>query len=509
MFKAGSWLLILFFLLAVSRQACASGAGAPYFTDLGQFNYAKFLMDEGEYRTAAREFGRLIESFPGSQLISEAQFRMAEAYLYSGEYREAEAQFRLYISNFIDSPFSIVAEIKMQEARDKLKKVSPQPALPEIYREMRPNLRAVQVMLFEGKDNREMGREMDRLKDAGIDTIIVRAFHNSGDRFYPAASPAEKRGVYFRSNHSLVVDDLLPKVIELAHARGLKVFAWMTTRYADYGIEDNAELACVAYDIRNMEYGRCKGLDLFNEKSLERLDKIYSDLADNAIDGVLFQDDLVMRHNEGLGKIARALFEKDTGSPLDPEALYIRTEEGKVHYTELFWKWASWKNRRLVNAAERLKRGVRAKRPTAVFAIHLMYESVTNPPYALAWLSQDLSEALRADFDYFSIMAYHRQIGEELEKPIPEVRDMIVKMANDASIAVGESKRVLIKIQTIDWRTGSKLSDEEVVDIIREIKGAGDFSLAVVPYRVDFPFNELAAGKVALAGPHTGAGVKQ
>ena len=507
MFKAGSWLLILFFLFVPARYSSAAQS-APYFTDLGQFNYAKFLMDEGDYRTAAREFGRLIESFPGSQLIGEAQFRMAEAYLYSGEYREAEAQFRLYISNFIDSPFSIVAEIKMREARDKLRKASP-PPLPEIYREMRPGLRAVQVMLFEGRDSQEMGQEMDRLKDAGIDTLIVRAFHNSGDRYYPAAHPAEKRGVYFRTSHSPVVDDLLPEVIELAHARGLKVFAWMTTRYADYGIEDDTELACVAYDIESMEYGRCKGLDLFNERSIERLERIYSDLAENAIDGVLFQDDLVMRHNEGLGPVARALFEKDTGAAIDPEALYIRTGDSRVHYTELFWKWASWKNRRLVKAAERLKGVVRAKRPTAVFAINLMYESVTNPPYALAWLSQDLGEALRADFDYFSIMAYHRQIGEELEKPLPEVREMIVKMANDASMAIGEPKRVLIKIQTIDWRTGGKLSDEEVVDIIREIKGAGDFSLAVVPYRGDFPFNELAAGRVALSGPHTGTGVKQ
>jgi len=127
MFKAGSWLLILFFLFVPARYSSAAQS-APYFTDLGQFNYAKFLMDEGDYRTAAREFGRLIESFPGSQLIGEAQFRMAEAYLYSGEYREAEAQFRLYISNFIDSPFSIVAEIKMREARDKLKKASPPPS---------------------------------------------------------------------------------------------------------------------------------------------------------------------------------------------------------------------------------------------------------------------------------------------------------------------------------------------------------------------------------------------
>ena len=41
----------------------------PYFTDVGQFNYAAFLMREGDFQLAAREFARLIESFPASPLI--------------------------------------------------------------------------------------------------------------------------------------------------------------------------------------------------------------------------------------------------------------------------------------------------------------------------------------------------------------------------------------------------------------------------------------------------------
>jgi len=488
--------LLILLLLAWTRVAGAA-TRAPYFTDLGQFNYARFLMDEGDYQTAAREFGRFIDCFPGSPLISEAQFRMAEAYLYSGRYSEAEGQFRLFISNFVDSPFAIVAEIKMQEARDKLKKAAPQP-LPEIYREKRPYLRAVQVMLFEGRTYAEVESELESLAGAGVDTIIVRAFHNQGDRFYPAAKPSNKRGVYFKTSYAPVVDDFLPRVIEMAHSKGLKVFAWMTTRYADYGAEDDEGLACVSYDIQKMGYGRCKGLDLFNERAVQRLEGIYSDLASHEIDGVLFQDDLVMRHNEGFGEAAAALFEKETGTGLDPEALYIREPEGgPVHYTGLFWRWASWKNRHLVRVADRLKAVVKYKRPQAMFAINLMYESIVNPPYALAWLSQDLNEALMSDFDYFSIMAYHRQMGEELEKSAPEIRDMIVKMVGDASRAVGDPARVLIKVQTVDWRTGKPLADQEVVDLIREIKGARGVSLAVVPYRGGFPFGELSGGGLA------------
>ncbi|MBI2400794.1 MAG: tetratricopeptide repeat protein [Deltaproteobacteria bacterium] len=487
--------LALWLVLALPAGARADQL-SPYFTDLGQFNYARFLMDEGDYRAAAKEFSRLIESFPASPLISEAQFKMGEAYLYSGRYAEAETQFRLFISNFQDSPFSVVAEVKIQEARERGKKYIPRP-LPERLREMRPGLRAVQVMFFEGRTYAEVENEIKALKSSGVDTVILRVFHNKGDRFYPVARQGADRGVYFKTLNAPVVDDILPGVLDIAHRNGIKVFAWMTTRYADYGVEGGSE--CASYGLAEREFGRCKGLDLFSEEAIERLERLYSDLAAYDIDGVLFQDDLILRHNEGFGSSAMAAFARDTGMKLDPESLYVRgAKAGQVHYTKLFWKWSSWKNRRLVAVAERLMHTVKRKRPEAMFAINLMYESVTNPPYALAWLSQDLGEALNADFDYYSIMAYHRQMGQELQKDGSEIRDMIARMVADAANAIGEPRRVLMKVQTIDWKTGAPLENDEVVDLIREIKGVRDVSMAVVPYRGGFPFGALAGGVASL-----------
>jgi biofilm PGA synthesis lipoprotein PgaB len=486
--------VVLLLVLATPWSARADQM-SPYFTDLGQYNYARFLMDEGDYRNAAREFSRLIENFPASSLISEAQFKMGEAYLYSGKYGEAETQFRLFISNFEDSPFSAVAEVKMREARQRRNKFIPQP-LPELLREMRPGLRAVQVMYFEGKTYPEVEQEIKALKSSGVDTVILRVFHNKGDRYYPVARHGADRGVYFSTLSAPVVDNILPAILDIAHRNGIKVFAWMTTRYADYGVE--GESACASYDIPEREYARCKGLDLFSEEAVARLEKLYSDLAEHEIDGVLFQDDLVLRHNEGFGKAASAAFARDTGAKLDPESFYVRGgAAGQVHYTRLFWKWSSWKNRRLVGVAERLMHTVKRKRPEAMFAINLMYESVTNPPYALAWLSQDIGEALKADFDYYSIMAYHRQMGQELQKDGPEIRDMIAGMVADAVSTIGEPERVLMKVQTIDWKTGEPLEDDEVVRLIRQIKGVRDVSVAVVPYRGGFPFNALSGGGLA------------
>ncbi len=143
--------------------------------------------------------------------------------------------------------------------------------------------------------------------------------------------------------------------------------------------------------------------------------------------------------------------------------------------------------------AGRLRGVVREKRPGVKFALNLMYESVTNSPSALAWLSQDLAMSVEADFDYYSIMAYHRQMGYELGKRPIVIKGLIEKMVVDAARVVGDPQRVLIKLQTIDWKTGRALPDHEVVELIRRVRAIRDVSLAIVPYRGDFPFYELGS----------------
>jgi len=492
-FKVRGFILPLFLLYIIVFSGTALASERPFFTDQGQMRFARFLMHGGEYRSAAREFSRAIEFFPGSPLLVEAQFGISEAYYMAGLYDKAEVQFRQFVRNFQESPLAGSALSRLDELGWMRVRRLPVVPLPETALKPARGLKAVQVMLFEGRTLDEVDGELKGLKSAGVDTVILRVFHNSGDRFYRFVSPGDKRGVYFNTTSAPVVDDMLSSVLSSAHSHGLKVFAWMTTRYADYGAEGDEDLACRGYDIRSRSFVRCKGLDLFNDRAVERLERIYSDLAEYEIDGVLFQDDLVLRHNEGFGARMEVLFKKDTGLGIDPEALYLRTDGPSVHYTELFWKWASWKNRRLLDIAGRLKTAVAKKRPDARFAINLMYESVTNAPFALAWLSQDFSEAARRNFDYYSIMAYHRQMGEELKRDPDEIREIIGRMVEDASASVGAEK-VLIKVQTIDWSSGEPLPDEEVAGILNSVKAKERVSLAVVPYRLGLPLKDLAGG---------------
>ncbi|MBI5599047.1 MAG: hypothetical protein HY890_04845 [Deltaproteobacteria bacterium] len=482
-----------------------------HISDRGQLSYARFLYEAGDFKKAAREAARVIENFPLSPLKEEAHFMMADADLSAGLYREASIQFRQFLGNFIASPFAEQATLKLLEAQKRLDESREKPPEPLVMPSVptavqttstagAPAMRAVQVMVFGGRDMTEVENEIQGLKEAGVDTIIFRVFHNRGDRFYRFIKPRVKEGVYFNTTRAPVVADALTPVLDCAHKNGMRVFAWMTSRYADYGIAWRDDIGCRGYDVDKREITRCKGLDMFSEEAVRHLEGLYRDLASHDIDGILFQDDLVLKYNEGFGPHAAELFRKENGTDVFPEELYIRRPgSAAIFYTPRFWEWAAWKNRRLLGVAKRLKEAASEVNPRTRFAINLMYEAVTSPSNALAWLSQDIERAMEAGFDYYAVMAYQRQMADELRLTPDEAGDMIEGMAREASRIVEKPERVLIKLQTIDWTTGHPLNDADVVGLLRRIKGSYGVSLAVVPYRAGFPFNELGGAAKGFA----------
>lgn len=492
---------ILTSLFCILYSASHASESRPFLTDKDQFNYAQFLYKQGHYQVAAREFGRVIEYFPESPLIPMSHYMIGDAYLCASMYKEAENQLQQFMKNFPDSGLNTEASLKLEIAKTKIKEASlfSAPKLPRVKAqpEFRAPLRAVQVALFEGKNYAEVDSELDRLKAAGIDTVILRVFHNKGDRFYPFITPGNKYGVYFETKESPVVEDVLGPILGMAHKKGLKVFAWMTTRYADYGMEEKEDTACKAYDFNTKGVVRCKGLDIFNEDAVYHLERIFQDLATYPIDGILFQDDLVLKHNEGFGSYSEALYKRDTGKRLLPAGLYMSAEGGEENpqYTPEFWRWAAWKNKRLLHVAMRIKAIVKRKNPHAKFVINLMYESVSNPTYAMAWLSQSLDEAVKRGFDYYAIMAYHRQMQDELKKAPDEIQAMIEKIADDAVKIAGKPEKVIMKFQTIDWNTSGSLPDNDVIALFKKVQELDNISLAVAPYRRDFPFEKLGERK--------------
>lgn len=513
-------------LLAVVGAGLLS-ACAPVRPPAAEISAAEIVTQADEHRNAgrlkdaARLYSWVLESFPRAPERADAQFGIARVEMLRGEYLPAASDFSQFQRNYPGHPLAGPALLYESECNEHVERERRRVAMereaarrsrlerleksrrvravqPPVAKPVAPEpLIAAQVLVWEAGDWDALDREMAALKAAGFNAVIFRAFSNPGDRIYRFGKASKHAtGVYFRTSQVPVVADVLGRVTKLAHGRGLKLYAWMTSRYADYGLtgERAARWSERVYDLETGAVLEGKGLDLFNDRVVDHLAALYADLANYPIDGVLFQDDLVSRHTDGFSEAAARAYGQRFGKPLEPLDLYenIYQKEGTAkfyvgRYTDEFWQWVRWKNERLLDVAERLGGVVRARRPDAKIAVNFMYEAASSPKNGLAWLSQSISAAHARDFDYYAIMAYHRQIADELGLSIEQTATLIERMSRSL-YAGAHPLRAMFKLQIRDWNDKSPVSEQELDLMARAVRegarGTGVTpNLAIIPYR--------------------------
>jgi poly-beta-1,6-N-acetyl-D-glucosamine N-deacetylase len=332
-----------------------------------------------------------------------------------------------------------------------------------------PQLRVAQVLLFQGTTPAEIEANLARLKSAGVTTVFVRVFQNHGDRpLFFGGRPTPAVGVYFPTAAAPVVADDLAVVSAACRRLGLSIYAWMTTRACDWLLAERPDLAELRYDSAVGQVLPAGRLNIFHPVVRRRLTAVFRDLARADIDGVLFQDDLVLKAGEGFSPEAVAAYLKESGTAVTPGELFecaAGAGAGAIFspafYREAFWPWAAWKNRALLDLAQELMAAAREVRPGLRFALNMYYETVLNPRMALAWYAQDLGVARSRPFDYFSLMSYHRQIGRELSYAPDDAIAAVGVLSRQAAAIAGDPARVIVKVQSLDWETRAMIPAPE------------------------------------------------
>jgi biofilm PGA synthesis lipoprotein PgaB len=349
-------------------------------------------------------------------------------------------------------------------------------------------LLGVQVLTLNCKNYDEVEQSIVNLREAGVNTLIVRAFQNHGDAFHHFARPRCRVGVYFETEHGEVVDPMLTRLVSIAHRHDLKVFAWMETRKMPLRLTNPEKARAVRYDFANKTFRTLPLWSIFAEEVQRNLVALYQDVARTGIDGILVQDDLVMYQYEDFSPEAVSMFEREAGRVLSPKTLYLSIFKGPKgrwfvrNYSYTFWRWSRWKNQKLLDLARNLIRATREVNPNIKFALNFMYESVTDRDNALAWLSQDIESAMRLPVDFYAIMAYHRQIKKELHLSDEETYEKITSMATRLLRMIDDPSKILMKIQVQDWDTRKHIPSIEIDEVLRRIDSQNKISLAFVPY---------------------------
>jgi len=499
-------IFVLFLLLFLSQ-----GYSQEKLLNPGElYDSSMDLYYQGKWEEAIQGFSKVVQSAPVSKLVSYSQYMIGLCYLKMQKYEDAIQPLELYLKNYPEGDRASEAEKGIQMAKEQLKKktLAPSTVSEPVVKESLPELKkarrriCAQVANLEGRNLEEVEKRVKELKNAGVNTLIFRVFQNKGDRIYKFVTARHEEGVYFKTEYAPVVDDILGKVAEIVHRNGLEIFAWITTRYANYGLEGHREYRSKRYNFETKQLEEARGYNLFHPDVLKRLEGVFRDLGRTPIDGILFQDDLVLRHGEDFSTEANKAFLKEFGYLPHPDLFYIdsyKSESGKYYvkaYTDRFWTWANWKNRWLMNVAKRLMEAARESNPNLQFALNLYFEAVLNDVNGMVWFSQTLSEALKNNFDYYAIMAYHRQAMKDRNIELREAIGLMTEVTQKAVEVVGDPSKVLMKVWILDWKKNGGVSDElvsqkEIEEILTAILNQGEVSLAFVPYIDRFPVHSL------------------
>lgn len=394
-----------------------------------------------------------------------------------------------FIMTFVLFSLKSSQAIELEEVLSDIKSLPVEKiTIKKHYEDDIKKIRAIQIFVLP-KTDKELEKLLKVWKENGVNTIIVRVFHNPGDRYHFYANSDLKSGVYFKTNRAPMISDALGTVLPLAHSMGIRVYAWMTTRYADYNSNELEKM--IAYSVNKKSFQQARGLNIFSSEVQEYILSLFSDLAKYPIDGILLQDDLFVRYNEGFDFKTMADFQQEMGFYPNPNILFKLNGNGAVIYNDNFWIWRKWKSQKIAKFVGKINEKIKQINPSIKLVVNLTYEAIAHPKGALAWLAHDI-ESLKDVSDYFSLMAYHRQIMDEINISLQDsyiyLENMITKCMELFSAS---PERVLFKIQIKDWKSNEPININEILNLINYAKDIKNLSIAIVPYPPEAPLQIL------------------
>ncbi|WP_022850426.1 poly-beta-1,6-N-acetyl-D-glucosamine N-deacetylase PgaB [Limisalsivibrio acetivorans] len=346
-----------------------------------------------------------------------------------------------------------------------------------------PHLTGAQIFVLDPSYNGDLGRFFDEVQDAGANTVFLRVFHNSVDRYHLGMDSECSTGVYFHTEEACVVDDLLKRAVVEAEIRGMKLYAWMATRTLSFL---KTPVLMERTFIDGGTSGEGYGASIFKPAVRRKLIRLFEDLAAYDIDGILFQDDFIMRYREGASLPAIQRYYVDSGVFLDSDSLFSCSggnNRTKVPggCNDVYIPWAKWKTEMLAQFFGELRMAVLKRNPSIRFAANVYYETPLDDMIGMSWYSQSIDRLMKAGFDYFAVMCYHDQIKNELNLSDIETKSYVNSIVNSLVSKVKEPSRVLVKLQRISWQDKSVIPGEEMKGVCSILDSYGGVSKALVP----------------------------
>ncbi len=316
---------------------------------------------------------------------------------------------------------------------------------PDTVSALQKPMIGAQISVLEGDNWLACEEYFLELKKLGYNTIILRVFHNHGDRFHGMVKDSHRKhiqeGVYFNTDRAPVISDILTPACKNAQRAGLKIFAWMTTLKANYNRSSKPQVLSFNENLGTITPEN-NLLDPQAPENIDFLKQLFKDLAAYPIDGILLQDDLILRHNQGFERQNHTI----VPNPKDIYRLKGRTHTEISAYKAPFHNWRRQQALKLQHLANEIFTTCRSLKPNILCAQNIHYELLYNADWGRDWFACTLESMAASKADYLMIMAYQERIRRELELPFEELSPTMLKIFKNGLL--NEKERIIFKFET-------------------------------------------------------------
>lgn len=289
---------------------------------------------------------------------------------------------------------------------------------------------------------------IQRIQVIKPNTVFLQAFAD------PDANGSAKQ-VYFHNDFLPSRGNLFQEVNQAikTNTSVQKVYAWLPL--LAWEIDQSYHLTYVKH--RHVQgHENTEGyirLSPFDAKNIKMIQNIFLQfIQNNQVDGILFHDDITLSDFEDASVLALQQYQK-----------WGFSENVFKHNTHpLQIKLAQHKTAHLDSIAFNLEKKLKQQQPQLKFARN-MYANVVLDPKSEIWFAQSMPSTYQ-HYDFNAIMAMpYMEKAADHQKFYLDLIEQSKKFDPDL-------KRTIFELQTVNWETQEKISDQELKETIHFLK---------------------------------------
>ena len=311
------------------------------------------------------------------------------------------------------------------------------------------------------QQERNLGHLLDRIKALQISHVFLQAFAD------PDADGGAQ-ALYFPNRHLPVRADLFNRAMwQLKTRANVSVYAWLPIlSFEGAGIDPSMRVVQSIDGVVGVDPSSEPRLSPFVPEARRIIREIYEDLAQSApVAGILFHDDGRLNEFEDAHPAALQAYRSEFGDTFSIEQTLLDPA--------LQQRWAEYKSRAIVELTDELMAAVHEYQPTARSARN-MFSGVLLDPQGETYLAQNY-ELFANHYDHIALMAM--PYFENAKDPI----DYFSRLLSSVSSYKFGPKKTIFELQTVDWRTNHRLSDDELRRTMRWLQASGIMHIAYYP----------------------------